>query len=352
MDREEFNKYITDRVYVNDKFYNEIIDKNDTDDYFRLLYAYQLLKRSQQDATLKILDNINKDSINDELTLSIYHMLKGMLAILRNDRIKANKCFILSRDYDKKTRNKWLQLELFYFYLESDNEDYKAFACLDNAILIDPSFYEAIVASSVFLDTELNSAEIIDNLEKIPKSYADAKALNILGVAYYNEYKIEKSIMTLIESINLDSNSYNNYSLGMVYDLGKENFKKAEKFYIKSLEHKKDNLDTINSYAWLLFKMDKLDLAESKFLDLIKFSNDQTIYDQIVQFYLESGNLDKAETSIKNSLITYGNFFTIDGFNIVLKMLKGENCQEAITNYKNIYNDFEISWLKEYLEKF
>lgn len=341
--RLSYEKYLTENKVVSVNFFDEEIDKNKEIIYLKLMKVYHLIKT---DELVQAKEEFKRIEIDNVLNLdkALYYMDKGLISLSDGDRDDAIKNFELSL-LKEKNKNKWLRLELYFFYLGF--EDYKAFGYLDEALNIDPYFNEAIVEKAIFLDTEYNCSEIIKLLERVSFSYKDSSALNHLGVAYYNCDEIDKSIDTLKESLAIDSNTENNYSLGYIYANEFSEFEMAKKYFNESLKHDSLNIDTINSFAWLYYSKKEYTLAEEKFIKAISIDSNQTVYNQIIQFYLSIGQFDKAKEKITESKSLNGKSFTNDGFSIVYKLLTKQDYTKDIYNFKNSYGDFEEEWLKD-----
>ena len=338
-----YEKHLTENNVVSVDFYDKEIIKNPNFICLKLLKTYNLVRSDKLEQAKEEFEKIEVGDTNNS-DEDLYYMINGLLYLSEGDRSNAFKNFELSL-LKEQNKNKWTRLELYFFYLGF--EDYKAFGFLDEALTIDPYFNEAIIEKALFLDTEYNCNEIIELLKKVPSSYKDASALNHLGVAYYNCHKIDKSVDTLKESIMIDSNAENNYSLGYIYSNEFSEFEIAEKYFNESLKYDSLNVDTINAYAWLHHSRKEYSLAEEKFILAVKTDSNQTVYNQIIQFYLSTRQFDKAEEKIRESKELNGVSFTNDGFNIAYKLLTKQDYTRDIYNFKNDYGDFEVEWLRD-----
>ena len=305
------------------------------------------LKFDKIEKTEEEFSKINLTELSDPYVLSLFFLIKGLLKKASNnkfDLIESDLLLSLKKDVERK--NKWLRLELFFLYLNTEMT-YKAFNYLKEALQIDPKFYEAVLEECKQLDTEYNSLEIIKLLDQIPDSYADPDLKNILGVSHYNEGNIDDALTLLKDSIAIDSNSSNNYSLGFIYqDIGEVELAKV--YLTNSIDIDNDNCDAINAYAWLLFEENNdFDRAEELFLKNLKLNKDQTIYDQIILFYLLTNNLENAQNYINESRKINDENFSNDGYEILLLMMSHLEFKNKLKQYQKKYYDFEMSWLEE-----
>lgn len=339
---EECDKYLTDNYPVHINYFDKYLNKSLLSAYLKLMKVYFLIKEGNIDLAKEEYSLINIDSPVYNSHGDLYYMIKGIFLFLDKNRKDALNYFQIALSKEK-SRNKWLRIELFYFYFEIEN--YTAFGYLDEAIDIDPNFYEAIIQKCYYMDSEHNCEEIITNLEKLPITYEINTTLNLLGVAYTNCGNIDKGIKIIKKSIENEPTSENNYLLGYIYSNFLKRLDLAEGFFLKSLSFEKANIDTINSYAWLLYEKNDMQLAEKKFKELLSINKDQTAYDQIIQFYLLTKKISKAEKFISESINQNGFNFTNEGFEIILLLIMKKNHKAKLDAYKIKYGEFEVDWL-------
>ena len=328
MEKKKFEQHITVTSGLNKSFYLNHIRDNPYNGYYKLMYLYFLLKKGHDFDIEKSKLEINLNKLIDNYDRSLYYMLCGISSKIDNE---VEDYFEKALKEDTKVQNKWLRLELYYFYL--GNEDFKAFKYLNDALEIDDNFCLAIIEDCLSMDAILNANEIIKKSKLIPESYKDANFLNFLGVVYFNKNEINLSIKTIKESIIIEENSDNLYSLGNIYFLQESNL-------VKNL-----NIDAINSYAWLLFDKGEYNLAEEQFKKLLSINNDQTVFDQVIDFYIRLGKFQTARKylneSFKYNLSNYSN----DGYEIILNKLSGYENSDLMNKYEKKYYQEEIEWL-------
>lgn len=349
----DYEDYLTVNNNVPISYFDIAISEDFTNaGYLKLMKIYHLIKANEINQAEKEFSKINVEDKFLDLHQDLFYMVKGLLLFSGDNRKESLENFKLALSKEKE-KNKWLRLELFFFYLGI--EDYKAFGYLDEALEIDPNFNEAIIEKSFFLDAEYNYDLMIEGLEKIPSSYRNTRALDLLGAAYFNNHRVDDAINILNLSIEIEPTTDNYYFIGYIFDNGLSNYSLAEEYYTKSLNYDNKNEDSINAYAWLLFKTGRINLAEDRFLSLLKINKDQTIYDQIIQFYLynkQDGMINKAKNFIEESKLINGESFTNAGYDIIFSILIKEDFKNSLLDFKNKHGEFEIEWLKNTISEF
>src|SRR5690606_34529171 len=217
---------------------------------------------------------------------------------------------------------------------------------------IDKYFSEALIAKAVYLDPVDNSEEIIKDLNRIPESYNDYQVSYLLGIAYLNFGDISKSLELLKKSISINESSNAYLSLGVLYSDYLDNTKEANYYFNKSIEIDPVNIFAINNYAWFLYSLGHFTESETYFLNLLELNQDQEIYNQIIQFYINIKNYISAELKILESVDVNGVNFMNDGFKIVLNSLTGSEYKNLSSEYKKKYGEFELDWLKSMIIKY
>lgn len=198
--------YLTDNTGVDDSYFEKQIAKATGDElkYLKLMYAYFSIKNGFIDKGSNMLDSIDLDMSSGFLS-SLMFMDKALIDDYNGEHNEAKKGFKYAVDLDTLKVNKWLRMELYFFYQESI--DFRAFGYLEEALKIDDNFHLAKIEKSYQLDEEENCMEIIGLLENIPDSYQDSDAMNLLGAAYINCRNFEKAKDALNQSISYSPNS-------------------------------------------------------------------------------------------------------------------------------------------------
>lgn len=339
------DNYLTITFPIENSYFINLID-NGTEvekEYANLMYAYHLIKT---EGVIKA--RLHFDSISGLKENEVTYMLQALLKHVDGDREEALVKF--KKAYAYNSKNKWLNLELYYYFLE--NDDVMAWKYLEDAIQIDKNFSKALIAKAVYLDPVDNCEEIIKDLNRIPESYKDYQVSYLLGIAYLNHGDLTKSLELLQKSIAIKETSNAYLSLGVLFSDYLDDTKEANYYFIKSLEIEPDNIFAINNYAWFLYNLGDTSGSETYFLSLLELNKDQEIYNQVIQFYLNIKDFKSAELKIQESVDENGINFMNDGFKIILKSLTGDEYINLNRDFKNNNGEFELDWLKSMIIKY
>ena len=78
---------------------------------------------------------------------------------------------------------------------------------------------------------------------------------------------------------------------------------------------------------------------------MLSINNDQTVFDQVIDFYIRLGKFQTARKylneSFKYNLSNYSN----DGYEIILNKLSGYENSDLMNKYEKKYYQEEIEWL-------
>ncbi|MEK6153135.1 tetratricopeptide repeat protein [Flavobacteriaceae bacterium 3-367] len=338
-----YESFLTYNTDIDKDFFFKKIDDLDTNSYLSLMYAYFLIKKDEISEAETVLDRINLNHGIPYLQ-SLYFMNEGLIAMSKGDTQMSESKLRASYEADSGKYNKWIRLELFRYY--TDKVDYEAWKYLESALDLDPEFNQAKVEKSYQLDEDLNCDEVIDLLKDIPESYKDSDAMNLFGVALINCGRFDQAKEALKKSITIKPSSNNCFSLAQLMHEKYEDYEEAESLYKKSLDLDKSNLDAINGFAWLNYDMNEMARAESQILSLLEFTQDQEIYNQIVNFYFLTDRPDNANKYINEAQKVHGKNSINEGYKIIEQIYRKENYEPLINEYKSNYSEEEIEWLK------
>src|SRR5690606_17032270 len=222
---------------------------------------------------------------------------------------------------------------------------------LEESLKMDKNFYSAIKYKYLNLDSLDNCQEIISNLSKLPNSFIDYEVYSWLGIAYYNCYETEQAILLLNKSTDLEENDEAFFTLGFIYHNELNDLEKAEKLYLNCLRINSENIDCINSLAWLYFDTKKYDLAENEFDKLLKINNDQESFEQAIKFNIRINKYDVASEILKKAKALHGSNFKNDGYEIILLIIFNKDWKTEYEKYKKKFSDYEINWFKSIVEE-
>lgn len=337
----EYEMYFTNNLDIPNSYFEMEISKGDNLEYLKLMYSYFLIKRGFIDKAESLIENIELNTSNSYYR-SLKLMNEGLIASYKSRDGIAKEKFDLALELDTSDINKWLRIEL-YFYKPTA---FQAFGFLEKALQIDNNFYLAKIEKSYQLDENMNCIEIINLLKNIPDTYQDSDAMNLLGVSYINCRQFEKAKNALNKSISCLPSSNNYYSLAKLTHEYYGDFDKSEQLFLESLKLDANNLDAVNGYAWLLYDKGEVENAEVKFLNLLKYTNDEEIYIQVINFFLLINKFDTASSYIIKNEVINGKSYISDGYNIILNINKKEPYKHLVTKFKSDYPIEDVEWLK------
>lgn len=341
---DEFNEiedFFTKNIYLDNVFFNQEVSEN-AKDFLKLFNVYYNFKNELE------FDSFFNSIKNDDSS-SYYLMIKTLI----NDKLtisekKSNylKCIELN------PKNKWAYLELFYL-LQSTELDYEAWGYLEKSIEIDSNFCEAIFQRLLHYSLIENSKVIIEEINSFPDSYKNEIVLNRLAYAYYNNFEYDNAInvlnISLAKKITVDA-----INLNAVYEHDYlNNYGKALELYNKSLEIDNTQTEILNSKGWVLFDLNKFNESEKCFLELLVIDKSEDSFSSVIQFYLKTSQLRKAEQELKRMIDINGKSFISEALEIVyLTKINDKSNIDKIKSYKGKYSNFENEWIRGILEDF
>ena len=347
--RNLFLKRITVDNSLDDNFYKKNINSFPDQKIVSLMYSYWLLKQDRTEESQIVFDSIDYNSIsNDDITY--YHMIETLFYLNNHSKGKYKFNFSKSIDSDFKKENKWLRLELFYYYLDSD-EEYKAWGYIEESLNIDPSFYDGILAKYYELDELENCNEILNSLSEIPNSFKDYFYYYWLGLSSFNCGDYNKSLIYLHNSVSLFPNSKAYYVLGSLFHYKDIDFLKSKEYYLKGIELDNDE-NCIHGYAWLSYDQGDYKQADTMFMRLLNIDTKPEYYDSYIRYNLLINNLQKTKEIIDEKYERVGTDYVSEGYKIILKKLENKdlNLESMFLNYSRKYNVYEQKWLEEEIE--
>jgi len=313
--------------------YNKLLPLSDELSTIYISKAEIFYYQKNNDSLIEQFSFIFSDkSIDFELKKKIYdtYFLQNTL----DDEFAAKEYEMLQLLYESNPKNVQSNL-LIANYLLKNNEQQKAAKYLYNILSIDKSIYE-VYSQLFFIEHANNNWKVIDSLanesiELYPNQFLgyyykslcyymnkDYKgALDYLnsGVIYvlddklklefyslmaechYNLGNIAKTFNYYDEILKINpknSTVLNNYSYYLSVD--NKDLEKALQMTKLSNELAKDNPIFLDTYAWVLFKMDKFSEAQriiEKAITLLEEDNGE-IYEHYGDILYKNGNLDKA----------------------------------------------------------
>lgn len=342
----KYELIITENYKLPYSFFEEEIKKTKST-YLKIMLICRYLCNKEIDQAKNVFSEIKLQEVNSTMLKSLLKMAEGLIKSKEGKHNIGIELLKESIAIDTLVQNKWVRLKL---YLELEEKiPYEAWGYIEDAIKIDPNFYAALVEKSFGLDPLINRTEIIDLLNKIPSTYKDSEAFNLLGVTYFNYENYEKAKLNIEQSINIKKTSDNLFSYANFHHQYEHNLNKAEKLYLESLSLNNSNQDARNSYGWLLFDLNRIEEAEKIFISMLGFSKDQEIFSQIIFFFLMRKSLEKAKLYVNISSKENDSNYMNDGYLIMIKILEKKEYKKDYTSFKKEYGDYEDKWFREQL---
>lgn len=254
---------------------------------------------------------------------------------------------------DLTGRNMWILFEYYKAYT-AKGDDYLAWEYLEKLLEKEPTFIPALVEKSYNLDQGQNCTEIIELLEPVVSESVDSDILAYYGSALNNCGQTSEGIKYLEKSLRTSENEDVNRLLGEIYHYQKNDFQKALYYYNKCLSINPNDIDGLVGLGWLHFSMNNLKEAENTFMSLINVLDDHEAYAQLVQFYLQSDQLDKVNQANKEDRIKNGNSFYNEGFDLAEKIKRKNTDQSELSQltskFMKNYGEAEKIWLQSVIE--
>ncbi len=255
-----------------------------------------------------------------------------------------------ARDLDLAGRNMWILFELYRAYIGLGKE-YLAWKYLEESIEIDHEFYPSRIEKSFNLDQGINCEEIINLLSPVVQEIEDAEIYGYYASALNNCGNTNDAISYLQKAVELRKDFAEAYRLlGDIYHYQKVDLERSLKNYQICLVLDSTDVECVLALAWLHFTMNEPDLAEQMFHTLLTINADHEAYAQVIQFYIQSDQLRKAESFNDKDRSENSNSFYNDGFDILLTIKNDEFNKSHLSNltskYLATYGEAEKLWLE------
>jgi len=254
-----------------------------------------------------------------------------------------------ARVSDTSNRNMWI-LNQLYIAHKGLGEDHIAWKYLEESIDLDPTFIPFRIEMSYNLDQGQNCEEIIELLEPVVAVCQDSDVYSYFGSALLNCGSTDEAINYFQKSITINDNPGANRMLGEIYHYERIDFEKSLNYFKKCLSLDSNDFDCIVSLGWLYLSMDKIGLAEQCFTDLLKVVNDHEAYAQVIQFYIQANNLERAFEMNEKDRKHNENSFYNEGFDLVLELKTNDSNHERLlqltSQFTLKYGETEKLWLE------
>lgn len=335
---------------VEDAYFIQHLKEYPNSDYLLGMRILTAIKRSdvaEAEVLLAIYSQIINESSYMLMAKAVYEKDKGAFNASYNSFMEALVA-------DKEDNNKWLRLELFDFFMNSIVREDLAWKYLEEALVIDASFFPALITKAYSLDQIENCSDIIELLNKVIPHYVDEDIYAYIGSAHYNCHEVNKAEYFLNKSLDIRLSSDVYELLGLIQHEYYKNYDEALKYLKLSIEIDSQDPETYNSLGWLYFDMNNLHDAELAFKRLVQLDKGQEPYNQIINFYICSEKYSKAKKALNESIDYNGKSYMTDAYDIVLHTKtegSDDRFRDLIFEYEKKYQEFEVNWLKDLIDK-
>ena len=328
-------------------FFQELIEKYPQNDYIIGINIYFNIIHNKKSEDLNIfLSLLNK---NLAKTIDTYMLLaKGAIEIAKDNRDKAGKYYLQSLEKDKKKVNKWVRLELYYYYKDLDAN--KALHFLNEALEIDSYFSAAqMELSNVYVqDNRINKAlELVESVilrNQDPFAYL-AKARINFDNKNYSEAK--SNFLKSIDNVEI----FEAYiGIGDI-EYSSQEYKKAIEWYNKGIKYNKNNSVGYNRMGLVSIQLNLLDQAETFFQKALEVDENENNYMDIIYIKVLKQDYTTAKDILRYSVEKYGVSPDTYFWDILLFSVNGEYefSQQKINEFYSKYDNNKIEWLKKEL---
>ena len=346
----EIERYIADNIDLDVDYLKEFSNNYVNNSELKIYYIYGLFKTNQIKLANEELVALN-ESENFQKN-SFFLMVKSLVQINQDTEIELlieslERCLII----DEQKNNKWLRLELFKLYEEKEI-DYLAWGYLEEAILIDENFYEAILLRAYRLDLIANCSDIVYQLLQLPQTFINSDVLNFLGNAYLNCNEIDNALKIFKGSLEISITEEAHYFIGYIYHYNLNDYQKALLHYNKSISVNTQFIDVLIEKAWLLYDINDYQSSEILFIEIVNNHQIINVYNQITLLYLRTEKNIEALNYVEKSKSKFGINYMNEGFELIcLEKIKDDNYVIKYEQYKNNYSVDELLWFKTLLNE-
>lgn len=340
----EIDQYLSSPIIINFEHLDSLLSKYPVSDYTVGLKT----------AFLAYYDNVEEAEqyyISATTTVSKFQkgtyskMALGTIAFKNQNRTLAEQYLKEALLLDVEKKNKWLRIELYYFYSESDNQ--KATIYLNQAFTIDPDFHQAIIAKALGYNVKQECSQIISLLNKTDLAYEDFDIHIFLADAYYECNQVEKARESYERSILIFENSDAYNGLATIEQFHYNNLKQAEKYFLKALEIGQDKYTSMIGLGWLYYYDGKDIPADEYFSKAITEAPGPDSYREYIFFLLRIRDLVEAEKLNKDSFNLFGKNSFNQGYEIIIKALQHKRMVDSneLNTYRIQYGEDAVQWV-------
>lgn len=333
---------------IDANFFDGYLMKFPISDYLIGMKAYYLAVNDNPiKAKLFLEDYLTLKEINKG---TFIQMAIGVIAEMENSDSIAKKYLHESRDLDAAKRNKWIRLELFYFYKETDQE--KALRFLNEALEIEPNFRIAQTEQVNNLINQQKFKQVISLVEQFCKNSPDYYLLYLKGFSELQLNQIDQAIKSFETSLVIKWNADALIGLGYIEQYSKKNYRKAMEYYYEVVEKSPDLAIGYKRKGLLHLELGQLDSAyfNLKKANIIEPSIDNIL--ELIYVTAQLNKIDEAFNLYEIGLLKYGHSRDLDFWEILLFGLKNDNTssQKAFSEFYNRYSLEDVEWVKRELK--
>lgn len=344
----EIDNYLTNVDTIGIEYFDSLLVSYPYDDYIVGMKAYSLyFKGNKQESRLFLTEALNKET---KLKYGTFINLSLGIITLDDDNDSSLSYFTKSIEYDTDMVNKWVRLELFYYYKEMDYD--KAFKYLSEALRIDANFTSAQMEMSNILQSEgkIDSAlNILDDVIERSHNFNAycQKALLLLDMGSYENAK-----KCFLLSNEKKKNVESLIGLGYIEQYQNKNYELAKQYYENANQLDINHPVPYKRMGLFYLDLDKLDSSKMYLEKALKLAPILDNYLELIYVNTLLKDYSNAKYLLKDALSKYNHEYELDFWKILLLSLteNKNEAQESINEFYNKYTDIEINWLKSELK--
>jgi len=292
-------------------------------------------------------DKFLRSSSAVDVESSYVNMARGIIAVDQGRLNDSKSYFERAYSLDSLKRNKWVRVELFSLYQELGLKNGGKF--VEEALLIDPVFFNAKVALIYSLDLSLDCNRIINLFKSINSKWLNYQDYSTLGYAHYycGDYLLAEDAFKRSNVYHENAPAY--LGLGNIALDYRKNLELARSLYLKVIEFPEFEFDGIVALGWLHLWMAETSIAEDYFILLTTKYECQDSFNELILFRLKTNDYDQAQIDNLRSIELFGTNYFNFGYSIILDSLKDGDIYADFTSivneYKDSFGDDAYRWL-------
>lgn len=343
--RDQLEGFLNTHYAGNSRIFDSLLTEHPDSDYLVGLKTYYAIRNGeppQTPAAVQAFVKVHRQSSDSPFI----RMAMGLLAQEGQNQAETEKYARLLEAGPEWDQDKWTDLTLFHLYYEADSA--KATAYLYRALALDPNFTPAKIELAYNYSPEVHCAEIIEILESLPESYQDPYVYGDLGRAYYTCGNHQKALGYFSKSLSIIPNFEGYYGQALIAHYVEDDYERAEALYFKAIRYDQYQEFNYSDLGWLYYDLNQVEKAEGYFIQA--FDSTQEKYNEIIAFYIQSDQAQKANAMNQGAVTRYGNTYQNEGLRILINYTlddaRKQELLRELQHYKEAYGAEANAWLE------